>query len=112
VSILSQLVVNASGLFIWAARGKWVRSEEAVDDARGQYVYSSIRIPSVYTTVLKSTIREEYLEEEKEDKYSVLKQVLGTVALLYSPLSIDSLPGLLYLLKETIESGFGDLRAL
>ena len=27
--------------------------------------------PSVYTTVLKSTIREEYLEEEKEDKYSV-----------------------------------------
>jgi len=67
---------------------------------------------SLCITVLKSTIREEYLEEEKEDRYLVLKQVLGTLAILYSPLSINSLPELLYLPKETIEGGFADLHAI
>ena len=64
---------------------------------------------NIYTTVLKSTTHQEYLEAEKEDRYSVLKLVLGTTVLLYSPLSIDSLPGLLYLLKETTEGGLADL---
>ena len=67
---------------------------------------------NVYMTVLKSTIHEEYLEEEKEDRYSVLKQVLGTVVLLYSPLSINSLPALLHLPKRAIEEGLADLHAI
>ena len=50
-------------------------------------------------TVLNSTIYEKYLEEEKEDRDSVLKQILRTVVLLYSPLSVISLPELLYLPK-------------
>jgi hypothetical protein len=49
-----------------------------------------------YMIVLKSTIHEDYLEEEKENKYAVLKQVLGTVVLLYSRLSVNSLPELLH----------------
>jgi hypothetical protein len=67
---------------------------------------------NVYTTVLQSTIHEEYLEAEKEDRYSVLKQVLSAIVLLYSPLSIDSLPRLLYLPKETTEGGLVDLHAI
>jgi hypothetical protein len=67
---------------------------------------------SVYTTVLKNTIHEEYMEAEKEDRYSVLKQVLGTIVLLFSPLSVDSLAGLLCLPKETVEGGLADLHAI
>jgi hypothetical protein len=67
---------------------------------------------NVYTTVLKSTIHKKYLESEKENRYSVLKQVLGTIVLLYSPLSIDLLSRLLYLPKETIEGELADLHAI
>jgi hypothetical protein len=42
----------------------------------------------------------------------VLKLVLSTIVLLYSPLSIDSLTGLLYLPKETTERGLADLHAI
>jgi hypothetical protein len=55
---------------------------------------------NVYTTVLKNSIHEKHLEKKKKDRYSVLKRVLGTVVLLYSPLSIDLLPRLFYLAKD------------
>jgi ACR3 family arsenite efflux pump ArsB len=57
---------------------------------------------NVYTIVLKSTIHEEYLKVKKENRYLVLKQVLSTIVLLYSPLFINLLSRLLYLLKATI----------
>lgn len=66
----------------------------------------------VYMTVLNSTVHEDYLEEEKEDMYSVLKQILGTLVLLYSPLSVKSLSALLGLALETINGGIADLNAI
>jgi hypothetical protein len=56
---------------------------------------------NVYMTVLESTVHEEYLEKEKKNMYSVLKQVFGALVLLYSPLSINSLSALLCLPLET-----------
>jgi hypothetical protein len=67
---------------------------------------------NVYMTVLKNTVHEEYLEEEKEDIYSVVKQILGTLVLLYSPLSTNSLSELLCLSLETIDRGLADLHAI
>ena len=66
----------------------------------------------VYIKVLKSTIHKEDLEEDKEDTYSMLKQVLGTIVLLYSPLSIKSLSELLSLPAGAIEGGLADLHAI
>jgi hypothetical protein len=57
----------------------------------------------IYIIVLKCTIRDEYLEEEKQDMYSFLKKVLGIIILLYSPLPVNSLSELLHLPKGDIE---------
>jgi hypothetical protein len=62
----------------------------------------------IYTTVLKNTIHQEYLEEEKQDIYLLLRQILGTIVALYSPLPVNSLCRLLHLSKGTIERGLAD----
>ena len=118
---LRRLVLNASGLFIWAATAcRFVRDGRSYAARRLSMMLvgsTSTLAPdrhlnSVYITVLKNTIHEEYLEEEKEDRYSVLKQILGTVVLLYSPLSVNSLPKLLHPPKGNIERGLADLYAI
>ncbi|KAH6667462.1 vegetative incompatibility protein HET-E-1 [Halenospora varia] len=118
---LRKLVINASGLFIWAATAcRFIREGRVYAAKRllmmlegsTSTLAAEQHLNNVYTTVLKSTIHEEYLETEKEDRYLVLKQVLGTVVLLYSPLSIDSLTRLLYVPKETIEGGLAELHSI
>ena len=69
-------------------------------------------LDKIYITVLKNTIHQEYLEEEKQDMYSSLRQILGTIVALYSPLSVNSLCGLLHLPKGAIERGLADLHAV
>jgi hypothetical protein len=118
---LRELVVNASGLFIWAATAcRFIREGREYAAKRLSMMLEGNtstlgpehHLNNIYMTILKSTIHEEYLESEKEDRCSVLNQVLGTIVLLYSPLSINSLTGLLYLPKETIEGGLADLHAI
>jgi hypothetical protein len=119
--VLRRLVLIASGLFIWAAtacrfirEGRYYAAKRLSMMLEGSTftLAPEHHLNNVYMTVLKTTIHEEYLEEEKEDRYSVLKQVLGTVVLLYSPLSINSLPELLHLPKRAIEEGLADLHAI
>ena len=63
---------------------------------------------TIYMTVLQSTIHEECLPEEKQNMYSFLQQVLGTIVLLYSPLSVNSLSTLLDRPKDDIKQGLVD----
>ena len=60
-------------------------------------------LDKIYITVLKNTIHQEYLEEEKQDMYLLLRQILGTIVALYLPLSVNSLCRLLHLSKGAIE---------
>jgi hypothetical protein len=80
---LRQLVLNVSGLFIWAATAC-----QFVRERLSMMLYSSTstlaaeqHLNKIYMTFLKCTIRDEYLEEEKQDMYSFLKKVLGTIVL-------------------------------
>lgn len=118
---LKRLVINASGLFIWAATAyRFIydgRHRAAKRLSRMLEGSTSTRTPEhhlndVYIKVLKSTIHEEDLEEDKEDTYSMLKQVLGTIILLYSQLSTKSLSELLSLPIGAIEGGLADLHAI
>jgi hypothetical protein len=118
---LRRLVINASGLFIWAATAYRFIYEGRHRAAKRLSMMlessTSTRTPEhhlndVYIKVLKSTIHEEDLEEDKEDTYSMLKQVLGTIVLLYSPLSAKSLSELLSLPIGAIEGGLADLHAI
>ncbi|KAH8594887.1 putative WD-repeat protein [Bisporella sp. PMI_857] len=118
---LRRLVINASGLFIWAATAYRFINEGRHRAAKRLSMMlkgsTSTRTPEhhlndVYLKVLKSTIHEEDLEEDKEDTYSMLKQVLGTIVLLYSPLSTKSLSELLSFPIGAIEGGLADLHAI
>jgi hypothetical protein len=118
---LRRLVINASGLFIWAATAYRFIYEGRHRVAKRLSMMlessTSTRTPEhhlndVYIKVLQSTIHEEDLEEDKEDTYSILKQVLGTIVLLYSPLSAKSLSELLSLPIGAIEGGLADLHAI
>jgi hypothetical protein len=118
---LRRLVINASGLFIWAATAYRFIHEGRHRAARRLSMMlegsTLTRTPEhhlndVYIKVLKSTIHKEDLEEDKEDTYSMLKQVLGTIVLLYLPLSIKSLSKLLTLPAGAMEGGLADLHAI
>jgi hypothetical protein len=118
---LRRLVLNASGLFIWAAIAcRFIREGRHRVAKRLSMMLegsTSTRTPEhhlndVYIKVLKSTIHKEDLEEDKEDTYLMLKQILGTIVLFYSPLSIKSLFELLSLPKGAIEGGLADLHAI
>jgi hypothetical protein len=118
---LRRLVLNASGLFIWAATACRFVREGGVYAAKrlSMMLYGSTstlaaeqHLNKIYTTVLKCTIRDEYLEEEKQDMYSFLKKVLGTIVLLYSPLPVNSLSELLHLHKGDIERRLAELHAI
>ncbi len=116
-----QLVLNASGLFIWAATAcRFIREgrEYAAERLSTMLAGStSILAPehhlnNVYMKVLESTVHGGYLENEKKDKYLLLKQVLGALVLLDSPLSINSLSKLLCLPVKIIHRGLADLHAI
>jgi hypothetical protein len=118
---LRRLVLNASGLFIWAATAcRFIREGRGYAVKRLSMMLDGITFTSapehqlnkIYITVLKTSVRDEYLEEEKQDMYLLLRQVLGTIVALYSPLSVSSLCGLLHLPKGAIERGLADLHAI
>ena len=118
---LKQLVLNASGLFIWAATAcRFIREGRGYAAKRLSRLLGGSATTSppeeqlnkIYLTVLKNSIHDEYSEEEKQDMYSMLRKVLGTVVVLYSPLPVNSLGGLFYLPKENIEQALADLHAI
>ena len=118
---LRQLVLNASGLLIWAAtacrfiregRGFAAKRLSMILDGGTSTSAAEQQLNKVYLTVLKNSVPREYLEEEKQEMYLLLKQVLGTIVALYSPLSICLLSRLLHLPTENIEGGFADLHAI
>lgn len=118
---VSQLVSNASGLFIWAATAsRFIRDGRSFAAKRLSMMLAGSTSTSaperhlndVYMTVLESTIHEEYLENEKQNVYTLLKKVLGTVILSYSPLSVSSLSTLFDISSQGIEGGLADLHAI
>src|SRR5438045_140761 len=119
---LRQLVLYACGLFIWAAtacrficEGKRFAHKRLDTILKGSS--STITAPEkhlneIYLTVLKHSISSEYLDEEKEEVYDILKQTLGSIVVLFSPLSTYSLSRLLDLPREDVDQMFEDLYAI
>lgn len=120
--LLRQLVQNASGLFIWAATAcRFIRDGKRFAPKRLDIILagsnSSTTVPEkhldeIYVTILRRCILLEYTEGEKEEVYSTLKQVLGTTAGLFSPLSVLSLSRFLHVDKEAIIQTLDDLHAI
>lgn len=120
--VLRQLVVYASGLFIWAATVcRFVREGKRFARRRLGIILkgsSSIitapekHLDEIYLAVLKHSISSEYSDEEKVEVCDMLKYTLGSIVVLFSPLSVSSLSRLLHLPKEEVNHTFEDLYAI
>jgi hypothetical protein len=120
--VIRYLVQIASGLFIWAAtacrfiyEGKRFaakRLETILQGSQNAVTAPEKHLDEIYTTVLKHSITVEYTDEEKEESYRMLRHILGSIALLVSPLSVYSLSRLLRVANKDIGQTLEDLHSV
>ena len=122
--IIERLIQKASGLFIWAATAcRFIRDGKQFGIARlntilepsnlDSAIPSEKHLDEIYVTVLKQCIKPSFSEIEKERLYLMLRQVLGSMAVLFAPLSANSLCRLLpNITKEEINHTLEDLHAI
>jgi hypothetical protein len=119
---LKQLVLHASGLFIWAStacrfihKGKRqlarTRLNVILKGSSRTVTAPENHLNEIYLAVLNHSISE-YSDEEKEEVCKMLKHTLGSLVVLLSPLSAFSLSRLLQLSREDVDSTFHDLHAI
>ncbi|KAL2827486.1 nucleoside phosphorylase domain-containing protein [Aspergillus pseudoustus] len=100
---IPELVDRANGLFIWAATAcRFIDNEQFADIRLSAILrtHSSANAPQdslddIYTTVFTSSISVSYTEHEKSTAYALLRYVLGSIVVLVSPLSAQSIAVLL-----------------
>jgi hypothetical protein len=119
---IQSLVQRASGLFIWAAttcrfvrEGKRFAANRLDRILRGSSSTPTAperHLDNIYTTVLENSISPEFLDEEREELCLTLRQILGSIIILNSPLSITSLSKLLNVTKENMEQTLDDLHSV
>jgi hypothetical protein len=120
--IIVQLVQSASGLFIWAATAcRFIRDGKRFAAKRLETILCSDsntvaapekHLDQIYITVLESSVSADYTNDEKEEHCRMLRYVLGSVVVLFSPLSAWRLSALLHLQEEDVSQTFEDLHAI
>jgi len=119
---IRSLVQMASGLFIWAATvcrfiregkrfavkrlGMILKSSSSVATAPEQH------LNEIYITVLRHSIPPVYTDDEREESYSMLRQILGSIVILFSPLSALSLTRLLRVTKDDVSQTLEDIHSI
>jgi len=138
--VIKQLCQSASGLFIWAATacrfiqqgGQFVDErlrailgdgysiEDSPTDGSSAEDSSTDGLPAVlpekrlndmYLTVLQSALRK-YKKQERKKWYKLMRETLGVVILLFSPLSISSLAWLLRIPNERVHRTLYELHSI
>jgi len=120
--VIKHLVQNASGLFIWAATAcRFIREGKRFAPNRLSKILeggsSSVPAPEkqlneIYITVLQNSIYPHYTYEEKEYQYRMLRLILGSLVILFSPLSAFSLGILLGVAKMEVDQTLVDLHTI
>ncbi|KAH8674859.1 hypothetical protein BGZ60DRAFT_562931 [Tricladium varicosporioides] len=117
VDIIANLVQKANGLFIWAATACRFIGGPFAKEQIGMILAGEIDAKSpeghlnhLYTSVLQSSIPQEYNEKFKQKLYSLLRNILGSIAVLLSPLSINSLSAILK--EERVGVAIKELHAI
>jgi hypothetical protein len=120
--VIRRLVQAASGLFIWAATAcRFIREGKRLAAKRLDVVIQSSgstaiapekHLNEIYMAVLKQSIPMEYTDEEKEESYRMLRQVLGNIVVLFSTLSAYTLSKLLCVPSEEINQTVEDLHSI
>jgi hypothetical protein len=116
-----QLVLNASGLFIWAAtaclfihdgREFAERRLSLILQSNGSATAPEHHLNEIYTTVLKNSISQSYYDSEREEILLRFRKVLGSIAILFSPLSASSISKLLDVTTQHVAQTLDQLHAI
>jgi hypothetical protein len=120
---IKSLVVNAGGLFIWAStacrfikegrKRKYAANRlSTLLEASTSVTAPDQKLNEIYITVLKNSVRHSYDDQEKDDLYKMLRDILGSIVTLFSPLSTDSLSRLRGIPIDDIDEMLEDLHAI
>jgi hypothetical protein len=119
---VEELVRSACGLFIWAATAwRFIRDGKRFAVKRLETILASHsstatapekQLNGIYVTVLKNSIDSNYTDEERAEQHAMLRDILGSVVGLLSPLSVDSLSKLLHVPKMDVDQTLEDLYAI
>ena len=117
---IERLVQKSAGLFIWAATAyRFICGDKnfMLPIARkrlhlllqdnGSITKPEDELDKIYTTVLENSANHDYNEDEKKWVYGMLREILGSIVCLFSPLSANSLATLIKFsgedLRHTLE---------
>jgi hypothetical protein len=121
--VLQRLVIRADGLFIWAATAsRYIKeggphARSRLDTIVGYRVSSAPTSPEskldeIYTSVLRSALRDEWTGDEHEQFCRLLNDVLGTIAVLFLSLSALDLAALLFHSENDVLEVMWDLHSI
>jgi hypothetical protein len=121
--VIRRLVQNANGLFIWAATAcRFIREGKkrqiiknrlsSVLQSNGSITEPEKHLNQIYITVLRHSIPPKSSDKEKGEFYSKLRNMLGNIGVLFSPVSTHSLSTLLCISEEDINETLEDLHAI
>jgi NACHT domain/Heterokaryon incompatibility protein (HET) len=119
--IIARLVEISCGLFIWASTacryiregGRFaVKRLETVIKGRHSGAGPEKQLDAIYTTVLQGLIQQGFEEEEKQMMCETIKEVVGGIVTLFSPLSAPSLAILLDREVSKIDETLADLHTI
>jgi hypothetical protein len=117
---IRRLVETAGGLFIWAATAcRFIREGLFVEERlrmlleRGKGPATpEEHLDGIYLTVLRNSVQPGYTEQERQWLYGMLRKVLGSLIVLFSPLSVESLSKLLHTTKQQVDRAVKSLHAI
>ncbi|EED11615.1 WD-repeat protein, putative [Talaromyces stipitatus ATCC 10500] len=118
---IQRLVNKSSGLFIWAATAcRYIRqgrnnAEERLSMVLNTQIHDSgpeKELDAIYTMVLINSVPGNFSNEEKEKLYARLVHLLGSVVILFAPLSIHALNTLLDISVNEIKRTIIDLHSI
>ena len=120
--VVKSLVQSASGLFIWAATAcRFIREGLFADerlrtllggDAPATATTPEEHLNEIYLTVLRNSVQPGFSQQDKMKFYSILRDILGSLVAVFSPLSVDSLSRLLTIPRKRVDRMLKDLHSI
>lgn len=114
------LVKSASGLFIWAATAcRFISSGQSTEErlclllqGGNATATPEEHLDRIYTTVLRNSVQQSSMNHERRGFYRILRHILGSIVVLSSPISVESLSGLLSITNQRIKQTLKTLHVI
>ncbi|KAI1215177.1 vegetative incompatibility protein HET-E-1 [Annulohypoxylon truncatum] len=119
--IIKRLVEISCGLFIWASTAcRFIREGRRLAKRRIKILINGYRsgvgpekqLDLIYTNVLRNSIQQDYNEKERQELCAMFREVLGSIVILCSSLSMESLAKLLAMPLDDIKDTLADLHTI